>query len=189
VSRNVLSSQVCGCVTGLWYDDVVASLYRASELLAQTYIQLELGLASGDRVDKTGVSGLYRWLQAHEAVRGKGNDEHGLGSLYGRQRRHLRRLFEARKVSLLGHGLPPIEQGEWQALQSRVANLLAAMLNEPGLAVLTAGPTSGAAGAAASPVPSSTWREPLMNQMQHRISTSQAGLAYPDKRAIRNQVL
>jgi hypothetical protein len=72
VSRNVLSGQVCGCATRPWYVNVVARLYRASELHAQAYIRLELRLASGDRADNTGVSGLYRWLQEHEAVRGKG---------------------------------------------------------------------------------------------------------------------
>jgi len=126
-----------------WYDDAVARLYRATELLAQTYICLELRLAtppdwserdlqlaSGEWFANTGVSGLYRWLQEHEATRGKGKAERGLGSIYAKQWRELKRLFDARNRSLLGHGLRPIDQPTWQSLQDRVTNLLSAVLRD-----------------------------------------------------------
>ena len=126
-----------------WYDDAVARLYRATELLAQTYICLELGLAtppdwsqrelqlaSGEMFANTGVMGLYRWLQDHEAIRGKGKAERGLGSIYAKQWRELKRLFDARNRSLLGHGLRPIDEITWFSLQERVTNLLSAMLRD-----------------------------------------------------------
>lgn len=127
-----------------WYDDAVARLYRAIELLAQTYIRLELGLAdsdpdwsqrelmlnSGDVFPNTGVSGLYRWLQSHEAHRRKGNADQGLGSIYSHQWREMKQLFRARNHSLLGHGLRPINQAEWQSLQERTSNILEALLRE-----------------------------------------------------------
>jgi CRISPR-associated protein (TIGR02710 family) len=129
-----------------WYDDAVARLYRATELLAQTYIRLELRLATPP--DTTGVMGLYRWLQDYEAIRGKGKAERGLGSIYAKHWRELKRLFDARNRSLLGHGLRPIDQPTWQSLQDRVTNLLSIMLRDleieqgpppsqlPGLALL-----------------------------------------------------
>ncbi len=115
-----------------WYDDAVARLYRALELLAQTYVRLELGidgvpdwsnrlqpprLRSGESIPSHSVVALYRWLQDREAPG-------GLGGLYGRQWRELMVLFDARNRSLLGHGLRPIEASEWQSLQARVSNLL-----------------------------------------------------------------
>jgi len=129
-----------------WYDDAVARLYRATERLAQTYIHLELGLAappdwslrelqlaSGERFSNTGVNGLYRWLQEHEAHEGKGRGEQGLGCIYARQWRALKQLFDIRNKSLLGHGLLPIDQGTWQSLQDRVGYLLETMLHELGI--------------------------------------------------------
>ncbi|MEB3271005.1 MAG: hypothetical protein VKJ44_05095 [Synechococcus sp.] len=129
-----------------WYDDAVARLYRASELLAQTYIRLELGLAqppawtqrelqlaSGEWFPNTGVSGLYRWLQEHEAVRHQGKGDRGLGSLCARQMRELRRLFNSRNASLLGHGLTPISQADWQSLQDRIGDLLTCMVEDLGI--------------------------------------------------------
>jgi CRISPR-associated protein (TIGR02710 family) len=123
------------------YDDAVARLYRATELLSQTYILLELGLAappdwsqrkmqlaSGERFDNTGVSGLYRWLQRHESDCGNGKAERGLGSFYAKQGSELRKLFDARNRSLLGHGLSPIDEDTWTSLQNRVTNLLNTML-------------------------------------------------------------
>ena len=124
-----------------WYDDAVARLYRATELLAQTYIRLEIGLASppdwsqrelqlatGEWFANTGVLNLYRWLQNYEGQRGEGKGECGLGSIYATQWWELKRLFDSRNQSLLGHGLRPIDQAVWQALQDRVTNLLNAML-------------------------------------------------------------
>jgi CRISPR-associated protein (TIGR02710 family) len=124
-----------------WYDDAVARLYRATELLAQTYIHLELGLAedpdwtrrdmrlaSGDTFVNTGVLSLYRWLQEYESNRGFGKGPNGLGSIYSRQWQHFKRLFDARNASLVGHGLRPIEASEWQSLQARVTNLVSEML-------------------------------------------------------------
>jgi CRISPR-associated protein (TIGR02710 family) len=65
-----------------WYDDAVARLYRATELLVQTYIRLELRLnsppdwtqrelqlATGESFPNKGVLGLYRWLEDYENKR------------------------------------------------------------------------------------------------------------------------
>lgn len=116
-----------------WFDDAVARLYRASELLAQTYIRLELTLAKGQSVPQTGVLGLYRWLRTYEAERHYGKGDSGLGNLYARQWRELKQLFDSRNASLLGHGLTPIASSEWQSLQARVTNLLTAMLRDLGI--------------------------------------------------------
>lgn len=119
-----------------WFDDAVARLYRASELLAQTYITLELrvdGIAdwtassiklqSGVQINCGGVLALYRSLRTFEAPT-------GLGGIYARQSHELRQLFNARNASLLGHGLQPITEDRWQALQARIANLLTTTLQE-----------------------------------------------------------
>lgn len=124
-----------------WYDDAVARLYRALELLAQTYVRLELGidgtpdwtsrsapprLRDGETIPTQGVVALYRWLQDREAPG-------GLGGLYGRQWRELMTLFDARNRSLLGHGLRPIAAAEWQSLQDRASYLLSEMLMALGI--------------------------------------------------------
>jgi len=129
-----------------WFDDAVARLYRASELLAQTYIRLELRLAgepdwtqrqltlaTGETFPNTGVLGLYRWLQHYETVRHQGKGDCGLGNLYSRQWRELKRLFDSRNASLLGHGLTPISQADWQSLQNRITNLLTSMISDLGI--------------------------------------------------------
>lgn len=144
VQDLLLNAERRGCRG--WYDDAVARLYRASELLAQTYIRLELRLdsvpdwsqreltlASGESFANTGVLGLYRWLQNYEAVRKLGKADHGLGRLYARQWRELKRLFDSRNASLLGHGLTPIVKADWQSLQDRVSSLLAEMVGGLGI--------------------------------------------------------
>ena len=121
-----------------WYDDAVARLYRALELLAQTYIQLELGIDhqsfwDDDQVQRDcqqwkirrGVGGLYYWLRQTEGAT-------GLGGAAGRQWFQLRDLLDARNHSLLSHGLKPIRQADWQALQGRVNNLVTRALQEAG---------------------------------------------------------
>lgn len=131
---------------GGWFDDAVARLYRASELLAQTYIHLELGLAcepdwsrrqltlaTGETFPNSGVLSLYRWLQNYETTNHQGKGDCGLGNLYARQWRELKRLFDSRNASLLGHGLTPITQADWQSLQDRVTNLLTSMLSDLGI--------------------------------------------------------
>lgn len=121
-----------------WYDDAVARLYRALELLAQTYIQLEKGYDHQSfweneqiRVDcrnwnvRRGVGGLYWWLRQLE-------DGTGLGAAAGRQWFQLRELLDARNQSLLGHGIRPVQASEWQELQDRVTNLVTLALQESG---------------------------------------------------------
>lgn len=105
-----------------WTDDAVARLYRALELLAQTYLKLEL---DGDGPDERnpGLGRLYGWLRERE--RG-----HGLGGCADRQWGRLRQLLNQRNDSLLGHGLSPVDQGSWQALQDRVTNLIDGTLIE-----------------------------------------------------------
>lgn len=117
-----------------WYDDALARLYRALELLFQTYIQLEHGLDHRDfwtdpsvntlRADLRfgkGVAGLYRWLRHREG-------DTGLGGAAGRQWPHIRRLITSRNDSLLAHGLQPVAQSTWCSLQDRISNLVRATL-------------------------------------------------------------
>lgn len=119
-----------------WCDDAVARLYRALELLAQTYIQLEKGFDHRrfwddeqirhdcrDLSIRRGVGGLYWWLRQMEG-------DQGLGGSAGRQWYQLRELLNARNQSLLGHGLRPVQQVEWQSLQERVTNLVTIALQE-----------------------------------------------------------
>jgi CRISPR-associated protein (TIGR02710 family) len=121
-----------------WFDDAVARLYRALELLAQTYIQLEKGYNHRSFWDdeqirrdcndwsiRRGVNGLYWWLRQTEGAE-------GLGALAARQWIQLRELLNARNDSLLGHGLLPVRQADWQSLQQRVTNLVTSALQEAG---------------------------------------------------------
>ncbi len=121
-----------------WYDDAVARLYRALELLAQTYIQLELRYHHQDFWDdpdiqrecrqwrvRRGVGGLFWWLKHREGGT-------GLGGAASRQWPVLQQLLDARNHSLLGHGLQPVLQRDWRSLQDRVANLVATALREAG---------------------------------------------------------
>ena len=121
-----------------WYDDAVARLYRALELLAQTYIQLEIGYdhqsfwenpdIQRDCRDwriRRGAAGLYWWLRQREGGV-------GLGGAASGQWYELKALLEARNQSLLGHGLQPVEQREWQSLQDRVSNLVTRALRDAG---------------------------------------------------------
>ena len=121
-----------------WYDDAVARLYRALELLAQTYIQLELRYHHQDFWEipeiqrdcrqlqlRRGVGGLFRWLKHHEGGT-------GLSGAASRQWPVLQQLLDARNHSLLGHGLQPVLQRDWRSLQDRVANLVTTALREAG---------------------------------------------------------
>jgi CRISPR-associated protein (TIGR02710 family) len=121
-----------------WYDDAVARLYRALELLAQTYIQLELGIDHLEFWDdpdiqrdcrewrvRRGVGGLYWWLKHHEGGT-------GLGGAASSQWHALQELLNARNNCLLGHGLQPVNSNQWRDLQSRVTNLVAIALNQAG---------------------------------------------------------
>jgi CRISPR-associated protein (TIGR02710 family) len=127
-----------------WYDDAVARLYRALELLAQTYIQLELQYNHLDFWEhpdiqrdsaewrlRRGISGLYRWLRYREG-------DTGLGGAAARQWAVFKDLLETRNRSLLGHGLQPVLQRDWQSLQARVNDLVSSALQEAGC---TQGPT------------------------------------------------
>jgi CRISPR-associated protein (TIGR02710 family) len=119
-----------------WHDDAVARLYRALELLAQTYIQLELQIDHQGFWDdpdirrdcrewkiRRGVSGLYWWLRQREGST-------GLGGAAARQWGLLHRLLETRNQSLLGHGLRPVDPASWESLQDRVSNLVDQALRE-----------------------------------------------------------
>lgn len=122
-----------------WYDDAVARLYRALELLAQTYIQLELGIHHRSfwndpdiQRDQTrlrlsrGLMGLLRWLQNREGGT-------GLGNKVNRQWPELRRLIDSRNNSLLGHGLTPVQESAWQSLQARIGRLVDTTMQDLGI--------------------------------------------------------
>jgi CRISPR-associated protein (TIGR02710 family) len=120
-----------------WYDDAVARLYRALELLAETYISLELKLkqlrkydqdrrrfqfvnASGERIDgpaARGVSNLYLWIRGYERKTGR---ESGLGSIFSQRKSQFEKLMTARNRSLLAHGLSPLKKERWQTLQADI---------------------------------------------------------------------
>ena len=106
-----------------WYDDAVARLYRALELLAQTYTQLELKVDYRDNRQGVGLSERFRWLRDREGSA-------GLGGIASRQWHKIRPLLDARNQSLLGHGLRPVPVHEWQSLQTRISNLVDDTLDE-----------------------------------------------------------
>jgi CRISPR-associated protein (TIGR02710 family) len=106
-----------------WYDDAIARLYRALELLAQTYTQLELKFDYRDNQQGQGMSGRYRWLQDREGTT-------GLGGITKRQWNKFRPLLDVRNASLLGHGLRPVQENEWQSLQDRISNLVEDTMEE-----------------------------------------------------------
>lgn len=106
-----------------WYDDAIARLYRAMELLAQTYTQLELHVDHRETRHGLGLSERFRWLQANEG-------SSGLGGISGRQWHKFGPLLHARNQSLLGHGLRPVLAHEWQSLQHRISNLVDDTLDE-----------------------------------------------------------
>ena len=120
-----------------WFDDAVARLYRALELLLQTYIQLELRIdhrhfwrdpdvkeASSRLGLSKGLDGLSRWLQDEEGDAGLG------GALKRRQWRRFRKLLDKRNRSLLAHGLQPVDEGTWRSLQEGITDLVGATLTD-----------------------------------------------------------
>lgn len=106
-----------------WFDDAVARLYRALELLAQTYIQIELHSDYRQQHLRIGASKLYEWLQRRE-----GPD--GLGGISKQRWSRIQAVLSARNDSLLGHGLKPIDSSDWQSLQDQLANLVEETLAE-----------------------------------------------------------
>ncbi|MCT0212424.1 MULTISPECIES: TIGR02710 family CRISPR-associated CARF protein [unclassified Synechococcus] len=109
-----------------WFDDAVARLYRALELLAQTYIQIELHLDHRQQHLKIGANQLLDWLQRREG-------SEGLGGIFNQRRGRIQSVLAARNDSLLAHGLKPIEAKVWQSLQDQLANLVEETLEELGI--------------------------------------------------------
>ncbi len=138
-----------------WYDDAVARLYRALELLAETYISLELRLKptgefdpdrrcfqflndEGARVDgpsAKGVSNLYLWIRGYEKRQQRQN---GLGDIFSERKKRFERLMNARNKSLLAHGLRPLSRDRWLKLQSDISFFVDEMLASQGI---TQGPS------------------------------------------------
>lgn len=106
-----------------WYDDAIARLYRALELLAQTYTQLELKFDYRGTDQGQGLAGRYRWLRDFEGST-------GLGGITSRQWHKIRPLLDTRNESLLGHGLKPVPCSTWQSLQDRITNLVVDTMDE-----------------------------------------------------------
>lgn len=106
-----------------WYDDAIARLYRALELLAQTYTQLELKFDYRGTDKGLGLAGRYRWLKDFEGST-------GLGGITSRQWHKIRPLLDTRNESLLGHGLKPVPCSTWQSLQDHIANLVVDTMDE-----------------------------------------------------------
>ncbi len=106
-----------------WFDDAIARLYRALELLAQTYTQLELGCDHRENGQGKGLRDRFRWLRDHEG-------DAGLGGISSRQWPRFRQLLDSRNESLLGHGLTPVSGSVWQSLQDRIRNLVDDTMDE-----------------------------------------------------------
>jgi len=121
------------------YDDAVSRLYRALELLAQTYVTLKLKLSSESRWERDrcfltdgtkvtaagdGVTALYIWLER------RGDPE--LGAIFRRRKGQFFRLLQARNRSLLAHGLNPLTESQWSALQRDIGYFVAEILDLPG---------------------------------------------------------
>lgn len=128
-----------------WYDDAVARLYRALELLAETYITLALRIkqtgrfnrnrrcleffdAEGqpiDGPDSKGVANLYRWIMLYERRIGR---QQGLGAIYAGRKSRFQNLMIARNKSLLAHGLRPLDRNRWLELQDDITFFVNRML-------------------------------------------------------------
>jgi CRISPR-associated protein (TIGR02710 family) len=126
------------------YDDAVARLYRALELLAQTYILHELRLNpvghayrranphvprhayldSQQRIiagpDGRGVGILYSWIMDYE----NRNNIDGLGGTYADNREDFSILMHARNRSLLAHGFNPLSKERWELLQRTITSFV-----------------------------------------------------------------
>ncbi|MCS5691271.1 TIGR02710 family CRISPR-associated CARF protein [Cyanobium sp. FGCU-6] len=121
------------------YDDAVSRLYRALELLAQTYVSLELKLSPESRWERDhcflldgtqvtaagdGVTALYNWLERR--------GDAGLGGIFKRRKGQFFRLLKARNRSLLAHGFNPLTEAEWTALQRDISYFVNEILDQPG---------------------------------------------------------
>jgi CRISPR-associated protein (TIGR02710 family) len=121
------------------YDDAVSRLYRALELLAQTYVTLELKLSPQSRWERDrcflsdgtqvtaagqGITALYGWIA--------GRQEDPLGAVFGRRRGQFHRLLQARNRSLLAHGFNPLTESKWAALQRDISYFVNEILCQPG---------------------------------------------------------
>lgn len=138
VQDLLLSAERCGRRSH--YDDAVARLYRALELLAQTYITLELKITPESRWEKDrcflengtpviaaggGITALYKWLEEYEPDR-------GLGRIFKGRRHRFYELLRARNRSLLAHGFSPLTLNSWMTLQADVTYFVDKILNQPG---------------------------------------------------------
>jgi len=129
------------------YDDAVARLYRSLELLAETYIHLELKLRRTNKRDSRGfmiyrsqddapVSGprdrgvlnLYLWLSGYEKALRRLD---GLGSIFDEDRTQFDSLLSARNKSLLAHGLNPLSEDRWRELHRNTLSIINGVLVMP----------------------------------------------------------
>jgi len=124
------------------YDDAVARLYRALELLAQTRLrQREPALVSGN----LDVAALPEPLQADYEARRESPEgriklglraayellaqlEDPLGQLYQQRQPRLLNVLQQRNASILAHGLEPIGETRWQAMRQITADFINAGL-------------------------------------------------------------
>jgi CRISPR-associated protein (TIGR02710 family) len=120
------------------YDDAVSRLYRALELLAQTYVTLKLKLSPESRWERDrcflsdgtlvtaagdGVTALYNWLERR--------GDAGLGGIFKRRKGQFFRLLKARNRSLLAHGFSPLKESEWADLQRHISSFVKELLDQP----------------------------------------------------------
>jgi hypothetical protein len=130
------------------YDDAVARIYRALELLAQVRLrEREPSLDSHD----LDVNKLPEPLRpTYEALRGPGGVirislrqdyellsalDDPLGALYEREKAHLWRVMEVRNASILAHGLTPIGEGAYREVDDLVRPFFAEALDLLGVNV------------------------------------------------------
>ncbi|MBI2841703.1 MAG: TIGR02710 family CRISPR-associated protein [Acidobacteria bacterium] len=126
------------CAARHRYDDAVARLYRATELLAQVRLRQHYGLRTGD-IDCSSESLVAspeacRWLESHRGQqRTTGAPDpiqlglvasyelltclgDPLGAYFERSRTRLLTLIKARSHSLLAHGIDPIDDEKWNEI-------------------------------------------------------------------------
>lgn len=125
------------------YDDAVARLYRALELLAQARLHGAFGIDTG-KVDPSTVT---EWLAAHpdraqrtpirtglrddyEILRSKHDP---LGAVHAAYEGRLQMVLNRRNASILAHGLIPISHAEYEPLLAPVREFVDAGIAATGL--------------------------------------------------------
>jgi len=90
------------------YDDAVARLYRALELLVQIRLKREYQISTGD--NKLGL------MQSYELLVEKQDEP--LGSLFREYQNHIQDKLSIRNYSIMAHGFKPITKDKYESLEN-----------------------------------------------------------------------